>query len=115
MPKLTKTALIQQIYKDLQAESELHLTKGEVEQVVNQAISLMKQQLIQGGRVLLSGFFRMDTKIYKGRKYSNPSNQKVLTVPAKVRPRASFSDVFIEQVSKANPVKKTSSRSKKLG
>lgn len=113
MAKLTKTGLIAQSYKALQAEGELHLTKGEVERVINQAIVLMQNQIIQGERVLLSGFMAMDVKTYKGRKYSNPSNQKSLTVPSRTRPRASFSDVFIKQVSDANPVKKTSSRSKK--
>ena len=72
----------------------------------------MKNQIIGGKQVLLSGFMTMDTKTYKGRKYSNPSNQKTLTVPSRTRPQAKFSNMFIEQV-KANPVKKTSSRSKK--
>ena len=111
MSKLTKTGLIQQSYEALQAKSdgEKHLTKGEVERVLNQAIELMQNQIIQGKRVLLSGFVAIDVKTYKGRKYSNPSNQKTLTVPSRTRPRASFSDIFIQKVSHANPVKKSSS------
>ena len=113
MPKLTKTRLIQNSYKALQDEGELDLTRREVEGVINKVIALMQSQLIQGEKVLLSGFMAMGVKTYKGRKYSNPSNQKILTVPPRKRPRANFSDLFIRQVSEANPVKKTSSRSKK--
>ena len=115
MSKLTKTGLIQQSYEALQAKSdgEKHLTKGEVERVLNQAIELMQNEIINGGKVLISSFVSMYTKTYKGRKYSNPSTQKALTVPARIRPRARFSDVFVDQVTKANPVNKTSSRSKK--
>ena len=115
MSKLTKTDLIQQSYEALQAkgDGEKHLTKGEVKRVLNQAFELMEKEIINGGKVLISSFISMYTKTYKGRKYSNPSTQEFLTVPDRVRPKARFSGVFIQQVSDANPVKKTSSRSKK--
>ena len=115
MSKLTKTDLIQQSYEALQAkgDGEKHLTKGEVKRVLNQAFELMEKEIINGGKVLISSFISMYTKTYKGRKYSNPSTQEFLTVPDRVRPKARFSDVFVDRVTKANPIKTASSRSKK--
>ncbi|MCL2931936.1 MAG: HU family DNA-binding protein [Trichodesmium sp. MAG_R03] len=113
MEKYNKTQLIHSVYEALQKEDKPHITKDETERVINEFIQRVKTAIISGEKVLITGFCGFSNKTYKGREYVNPLTGEPIKVPSRNRPRVKFSQVFVDNVSDANPINKKSTRSDK--
>ena len=71
---------------DTLADENVHLTRAEVERVVNLVLDGMTTSLTQGGRVELRGFGAFSVRHRPARAGRNPRTGESVQVPAKAVP-----------------------------
>ncbi len=99
----SKGKIVDEIYRELAPTTD-YLPKDDIAQVVNLFIDKVREALIGGQKVTISGLCSFHLKEYSARTYRNPTNGEAVEVPARKLPKARFSNSFVDEVVAANPV-----------
>ena len=99
----SKGKIIDAIYRELAPTSD-YLPKDNVSRVINLFVDKIRESLIGGEQVTVSGLCSFNLVQYAARTYRNPATGEPVEVSARLLPRAKFSASLVDEIIAANPV-----------
>ena len=69
----------------LKISEKLDVSRFDVEEIVDEFLTMIEKEIVKGEDVKLSGFGIFEKKIRKERKGTNPSDGTIITIPSKAR------------------------------
>ena len=67
----------------LKISEKLDVSRFDVEEIVDEFLTMIEKEIVKGEDVKLSGFGIFEKKIRKERKGTNPSDCSIITIPSK--------------------------------